>query len=343
MAGRGLTTPRGVDLADEGSGSPAGVSGNDIIDAGTDVDVVFAQRGNDTVTLGDGADYGEGGPGTDARHGRRPGRRRRRWLLHPGVRCRRRPRSASPTLATPSPATPVEDVVLGDNGSLTRPAATRADSRPRCWPQPGHHPARGQALRPRATRPTAGTSGADTITGDADNDVLLGQGGADARRRRYRRPTTPRAARAPTSCAAATATTTSSAAPSPAARRRRTGEVGQPDAADNVRGRHRFGPPPRRQRPAHPAHRRSARLAHQPGQRDPDRARARPRRHAPRPRRSGAGDGDRQDTPRVTPSPAAPVWTSSSARTATTASAAVATTTTSRATAAPTCSTATSR
>ena len=69
-----------------------------------------------------------------------------------------------------------EDVVLGDNGSLTRPTAATAT------PLTAGRVITQRAVSPYdlGTGPTAGTSGADTITGDAGNDVLLGQGDHDA-------------------------------------------------------------------------------------------------------------------------------------------------------------------
>ena len=150
--------------------------GNDEIQGGGDSDVVFGQRGDDDVSLGDAADYGEGGPGVDLVHGdagdddvvggsftpldRRPAdrdRSARRWRhprrrRRPGRRARRQ-RLAHPTRwrrATGSPLT------------LNRVIAQRA-----------------VAPYDLGDAPVAGTSGADTITGGADNDVLLGQGGAD--------------------------------------------------------------------------------------------------------------------------------------------------------------------
>ena len=81
---------------------------------------MFGQRGNDDISLGDGADYGEGGPDVDA------------VTATPVTTTS----SAAPSPRWPAPAprptgqpdggdTLVgdagEDVVLGDNGALTRP------------------------------------------------------------------------------------------------------------------------------------------------------------------------------------------------------------------------------
>ncbi|EAQ00456.1 type I secretion target repeat protein [Janibacter sp. HTCC2649] len=178
MSGRGLTTTRGVDLADEGAGSPTGVSGNDVIDAGNDADVVFAQRGNDTVTLGDGADYGEGGPDADSISGGAQDDDVVGGSYTPGS-------EVSPlVIGQPDGGDTLagdagQDVVLGDNGSLTRPAGTPPVSPATLLTFNRVTTQRTVLPYDLGDSPVAGTSGADTITGDADNDVLLGQGGAD--------------------------------------------------------------------------------------------------------------------------------------------------------------------
>lgn len=181
-AGRGLRSSRSVDLADEGSGNPSGVSGDDQIQGGDDVDVVFGQRGDDDITLGDAADYGEGGPGSDTVHG------------NAGdddiVGGSYTPASGTLPNATGQPdggdtlaGDSGEDVVLGDNGSLTRPQSlligglTALAASPLTVNRVGVP----RAIAPYdlGDSPTAGTSGPDTITGSAENDVLLGQGGND--------------------------------------------------------------------------------------------------------------------------------------------------------------------
>ena len=262
MAGRGFLTTRGVDLADEGSGAPTGVAGDDTIQAGGGVDVVFAQRGTDSVSLGEGADYGEGGPGTDAVHGDagdddvvggsftrgHRGHRPAGHRGHPRRRRRRGRRARRQRVAHPA-----------HHGDHDPPHGG-----------PGHHPARGGAVRPRSHRRPPGPPG-PTSSRATPATTSSSARATTTRSTPAPRPTTPRAARAPTSCAAATATTTSSAARSRAARRRRRGEVGQPDAGDDVEGGVGLRPPPRRQRPADPSHGRAARLADAPGERGPDR------------------------------------------------------------------------
>ena len=183
MAGRGLVTPRGVDLADESSGSPAGVSGGDVIQGGNDADVVFGQRGGDDVSLGEADDYGEGGPGVDLVHGDAG--------ADDVLGGSYTPVSGALTGATGQPDSgdtlagdAGEDVVLGDNGSLTRPASllTGGLTALVATPLTTNRVSVQRSIAPYdlGDGPTSGTSGADTITGGTDNDVLLGQGGNDS-------------------------------------------------------------------------------------------------------------------------------------------------------------------
>ena len=80
-AGRGLTATRGVDLADESSARHGRVRRRPD-PGGGDIDVVFGQRGDDDVSLGDGGRLRRGRPGRRRRARRRRGRRRRRRLVH---------------------------------------------------------------------------------------------------------------------------------------------------------------------------------------------------------------------------------------------------------------------
>lgn len=172
MAGRGLTTLRGVDLADEGSGTPVGVAGGDIVAGGADTDVVFGQRGDDTVTLGTGADYGEGGPGADAVKGEDGDDDVVGGSFTPVTGGQGQPDAKDVLVGDGG-----QDVVLGDNGSVTRPASAPVATTPLSAGRLGVQ----RAVRPYdlGDAPVSGTSGADTMSGDADNDVLLGQGADD--------------------------------------------------------------------------------------------------------------------------------------------------------------------
>jgi Ca2+-binding RTX toxin-like protein len=181
MAGRGLRTARGVDLADQSAGSPTGVFGDDHIEGGDEADVVFAQRGADNVSLGDGADYGEGGPGADVVSGGTGD--------DDVVGGSYTPVSGSLTGATGQPdagdtlaGDAGEDVVLGDNGSLTRPPSLALVPSPLASPLTIQRLVVPRAIAPYdlGDSPAAGTSDGDIVTGGADNDVLLGQGGNDS-------------------------------------------------------------------------------------------------------------------------------------------------------------------
>ena len=175
LAGRGLRVVRGVDLADESSGSPTGVFGNDQIQGGSDIDVVFGQRGDDEVSLGDAADYGEGGPGADVVHGDAGdddvvgGSYTSLAGVHPTV-------TGQPDGGDILTGDIGEDVVLGDNGALTRPVAAVTGSLLTLNRVTAQRVVTPYDL---GDSPASGTSGPDAITGGGDNDVLLGQGGPD--------------------------------------------------------------------------------------------------------------------------------------------------------------------
>ena len=128
MTGRGLTTARGVDLADE-LGDPTGVAGGDVIQAGDDTDVVFGQRGDDDVALGDAADYGEGGPGVDRVHGDAGDDDVVGGSFTPARATLSRP--GQPDGGDTLSGDAGEDVVLGDNGAVARPPLV---CRPPSWP-----------------------------------------------------------------------------------------------------------------------------------------------------------------------------------------------------------------
>ena len=136
-AGRGLVTTRGVDLADESSGSPVGVSGGDLIQGGNDTDVVFAQRGNDDVSLGEAADYGEGGPGVDLVHGD-TGDDDIVGGSFTSVTGAQPNQTGQPDGGDTLAGDAGEDVVLGDNAALTRPDSTNLLASLLVAQQPAH-------------------------------------------------------------------------------------------------------------------------------------------------------------------------------------------------------------
>lgn len=172
MAGRGLLVPRGVDLADESSGSPTGVAGDDLIQGGDGADVAFGQRGNDDVTLDQGADYGEGGPGVDVVRGGEGDDDVVGGSFTPATGLPPNGKGQPDGGDTLSGGAG-EDVVLGDNGALMRSSTSDPLTINRVTVQ------RLIAPHDLGDAPVIGTSGADTITGGADSDVLLGQGGND--------------------------------------------------------------------------------------------------------------------------------------------------------------------
>ena len=177
MAGHGLTTLRAVDLADEGTDSPAGVAGDDALHGEGDADIVFGQAGNDTITLGEGADYGEGGRGTDSITGDSGDDDIVGGSYTQAVGNAPAGQGQPDANDTLSGGTG-EDVVLGDNGAVTRGTSEPADTRRLT----ANRVVTQRSITPYdlGDSPAAGTSGPDTVTGDADDDVLLGQGGKDS-------------------------------------------------------------------------------------------------------------------------------------------------------------------
>ena len=195
MTGRGLTTTRAVDLADEGSGTPTGLSGDDTIEAGDDTDLVFGQRGADTISLGGEADYGEGGPGVDRVHGDAGDDDVVGGSYTPAIDAALEP-TGQPDNGDFLFGDAGQDVVLGDNGAVTRPASTGL-STTFVAPVTAGQLTTNRVTAARSITPydlgdtllATDASGPDTITGDDGdpvpvpldlaNDVLLGQGGND--------------------------------------------------------------------------------------------------------------------------------------------------------------------
>ena len=147
-----------------------------MIQGGDGDDVVFGQRGNDDVSLGDAADYGEGGQGVDMVHGDAGD--------DDVVGGSFTPLAGAQPLVTGQPdggdtlaGDAGQDVVLGDNGSLTRPG--RADPGHPADAEPGRLPSARSRPTTSATAPSPARRVPTPITGGAANDVLLGQGGAD--------------------------------------------------------------------------------------------------------------------------------------------------------------------
>ncbi len=206
MAGRGLVTLRGVDLLDEGSGPRSGVSGGDQIDGGDSADVVFAQRGADTVDLGEGQDYGEGGPGVDVVNGQAGDDDLVGGSYTPASGTGPT-RVGQPDGGDTLSGGPDQDVVLGDNGALTRLTLSRS-----AHGRPG---ARSSAPSPRTTWATARAPAPRVRTRSAVTATTTSCSARAAPTRSTATPatTTARAARAATWCVAAATTTTWSVDP----------------------------------------------------------------------------------------------------------------------------------
>lgn len=175
MANRGLVTERGLDLADESAAAATGAFGDDVIEGGDGTDLAFGQRGDDEVSLGAESDYGEGGQGADRVRGDAGdddvtgGSFTSLAGTHPTV-------TGQPDAGDTLSGDAGQDVVLGDNGSLTRPATSLTAS-----PLTTNRVTAARTITPYdlGDGPVAGTSGPDTLTGGTETDVLLGQGGAD--------------------------------------------------------------------------------------------------------------------------------------------------------------------
>ncbi|MDX6254344.1 MAG: hypothetical protein QOJ11_678 [Frankiales bacterium] len=183
LKGRGMTVGRHVTLLDLGYAPVAGTSGNDTITGGDQGDALFGQGGSDTVHGDAGDDYVEGGQGADPLFGDAgqddivggssvaesgSGQATAGQL------------DAGDTIAGGDDA----DVVLADNGLVTRDPALapsgltthRSNS-----DVVGSAAVVTRSIQPYdlGDTPTAGTSGADYVTGDAGSDVVLGQSGND--------------------------------------------------------------------------------------------------------------------------------------------------------------------
>ena len=178
MTGRGLAKTRTVDLADETDETALaadGRFGGDRLKGDGGTDIVFGQRGNDDISLGDGADYGEGGPDVDAVKGDTGDDDvvggSFTALSGTGAGTAGQPDGGDTLVGDAG-----EDVVLGDNGALTRPVSPATGS-----PLTLNRVHAQRAVTPYdlGDGPVSANSGADTITGGAGNDVLLSQGGND--------------------------------------------------------------------------------------------------------------------------------------------------------------------
>lgn len=160
--------------------------GNDYLGGGDDGDRIYGGLGDDAAYGGLGDDYSEGNPGADRIRGEADdddvlgGSSQLATGLFTGSE-EGRPDSNDFLYGGAG-----QDVMLGDNGSVTRPVSTGVSTTflaaPLGSPLTANRVGDQRAITPYdlGDRPASGTSGADTISGDADNDVMLGQGGNDS-------------------------------------------------------------------------------------------------------------------------------------------------------------------
>lgn len=172
--GRGLTSERTITLLDLGLGTAPGRFGGDTINGDSETDVILGERGDDTIHGDGGDDYIEGGQDSDTIDGDAGSDDIVGGEFTPFSG------SGAATVGQLDAGDTIRggddsDAVLGDNGSLLRdPAATMSDL------------TKGRGITERAIQlydlgdtPTADTSGADFIHGNAGVDVVLAQSGTD--------------------------------------------------------------------------------------------------------------------------------------------------------------------
>lgn len=173
---RGFGLGHSVTLLDLGLTPAAGTSGNDVMSGGDGQDVLYGQSGTDRVK-GDGEDdYAEGGQGID-------------WIegdggaddLVGGSSTVLSGSSGQLDAADAVYGGPGDDVALGDNGVLLRPAPgqtpTRATVR---LATSGGNPVTGRIVtRYDLAAAVNGRFGDDRISGGSGVDVLFGQDGTD--------------------------------------------------------------------------------------------------------------------------------------------------------------------
>ncbi|MFI5712709.1 hypothetical protein [Kribbella sp. NPDC051620] len=179
--GRGLTFGRHAVLFDLGYSPAAANSGADIIGGDADNDVIYGQGDADTVHGGAGNDYTEGDQGSDILFGDAG----QDDLA--GGSSYAESGTGQLTAGQLDPGDTISggadaDVVLGDNGLLTRDAAIAKSP---ITQGRSNADAAGQmterSIQPYdlGDTPAANTSGGDDVTGDDGCDAILGQGGND--------------------------------------------------------------------------------------------------------------------------------------------------------------------
>jgi Ca2+-binding RTX toxin-like protein len=181
LADRGLTRDRHIALYDTGAPN-ATKFGDDVINGDQNTDAIFGEGGTDTIH-GDSAgstaaydDYVEGGQGVDNLFGDGGQDDIVGGSYNPEANGTG-DSDANDTIS----GGPDGDVVLGDNGLLTRITATASKLTKARFNSDGGAALtlRSIAVYDQGDTPVAGTSGGDLITGNGGGDVILGQRGND--------------------------------------------------------------------------------------------------------------------------------------------------------------------
>ncbi|TDW87430.1 Ca2+-binding RTX toxin-like protein [Kribbella pratensis] len=179
--GRGLSFGRHVVLFDLGYSPAAANSGADAVDGGAENDVVYGQDGGDTIHGAAGNDYAEGDQAADFVYGdagQDDLAGGSSYVESGSGQATAGQLDSGDTISGGDDA----DVVLGDNGLLTRDAGIAKSP---ITQGRANTDAAGQmaerSIQPYdlGDSPVANTSGGDDVTGDGGCDAILGQGGND--------------------------------------------------------------------------------------------------------------------------------------------------------------------
>jgi Ca2+-binding RTX toxin-like protein len=170
---RGMILGRTVTPYDLGESPAAGTSGDDIIDGGTEPDLLYGQGGADTIHGSAGDDYAEGGPGLDHVYGDSGqddlvGGSQFVESVIGGLK------SGQPDVGDVLDGGSESDVILGDNGLVHRAGTASAVTQNR----PGMTP-RTLELYDLGDSASPSHAGADLLLGGTESDVLMGQSGDD--------------------------------------------------------------------------------------------------------------------------------------------------------------------
>ncbi len=182
---RGFASLHQVRLLDLGASPTPGTSGHDLMSGGPGLDVLYGQDGDDRMTGDADADYAEGGPGTDWVEGNAGNDDLAGGSSTPtSVQT---PSSGQPDSADAIFGGPGDDVAIGDNGAVTRPATGQTPTRAtlRLSSTPGFDaPPRVVELFDLGTNtlvaPASSRFGDDQVSGGEGVDVIWGQDGQDA-------------------------------------------------------------------------------------------------------------------------------------------------------------------